>query len=44
MGGWSSGYGEFTGKYNNWMYFNTELDTTDFQQLHNAFKPKFNGL
>ena len=44
MGGWSSGYGEFTGKYNNWMYFNTELDATDFQQLHNAFKPKFNGL
>jgi len=44
MGGWSSGYGEFSGKYNNWMYFNTELDATDFQQLHNAFKPKFNGL
>lgn len=44
MGGWSSGYGEFSGKYNNWMYFNTELDTTDFRQLHNAFKPKFNGL
>ena len=44
MGGWSHGYGEFTGKYNNWMYFNTELDVTDFQQLHNALKTKFNGL
>ena len=44
MGGWSSGYGEFTGKYNKWMYFNTELDITDFQQLHNAFKTKFYEL
>ena len=44
MGGWSTGYGEFTGKYNNWMYFNTELDATDFKQLHNTFKLKFNGL
>ena len=41
MGGWSSGYGEFSGQYNNWMYFNKELDATDFKQLHNAFKSKY---
>ena len=44
LGGWSNSYGEFTGKYNNWMYFNTELDATDFQQLHKALKTKFNEL
>lgn len=41
MGGWSTGYGEFTGEYGNWMWFNTELDATDFKQIHNAFKNKY---
>lgn len=41
MGAWSTGYGEYSGKYNNWMYFSTELDATDFKQLHNAFKSKY---
>ena len=37
MGGWSSGYGEYTGLYNNWMFFKTQLDDTDFKQIHNSF-------
>ena len=41
MGGWSSGYGEYTGLYNNWMFFKTQLDDTDFKQIHNSFKGRY---
>ena len=41
MGGWSSGYGEYTGLYNNWMFFNKQLDDTDFKQIHNSFKGRY---
>ena len=41
MGGWSSGYGEFSGQYNNWMFFKTQLDDTDFKQIHNSFKGRY---
>ena len=44
MGGWSSGYGEFTGQYNNWMFFKTQLDNTDFKQIHNSFKGRYGIL
>lgn len=41
MGGWSTGYGEFSGQYNNWMFFNKQLDDTDFKQIHNSFKGRY---
>ena len=44
MGGWSSGYGEYTGLYNNWMFFNKQLDDTDFKQIHNSFKGRYGIL
>jgi len=44
MGGWSSGYGEYTGLYNNWMFFKTQLDDTDFKQIHNSFKGRYGIL
>lgn len=44
MGGWSDTYGEFTGEYGNWILFDTELDDTDFKQLHNSFFNKYRYL